>query len=480
MKVNLMGILKLLKLVVKASVKNKLRGLGAKLTPLERVLLYNLNKIPDRVATILAVANIHPQFVDPSASWVELLDDVDKNVELTKKLYERYPADNFTMLYWGGPLLGAGLYEMGVPFQLTEWNYPTNIDNIIKIADDLEAIEPPKIEGYFETSLQVFSKVQEEIPAIMTSPFLTSTFTLGCFLRSTELLLEDLKCYQRYTNATSERERRQIEDYCQTLGTYPTFFEDEMNRYSEIVLTTLERYKEYGIDPTGCVFWELYASPPSLDIEEFLTYVYPHIYSLYKSVKRYHPLGITYYPDSLARWKKLFEHAVNDKQYLPTISLPASITFPIATNGDLDCNHQAMIQLCKEYNQTYAATILPYFLRDASNEEIYQKVKEIVSAAVETQLPVMISPVAITNDTDPAKIDSFFQAVADHGNYRLAATKVSYRTLTKQQLHECPVCHNSTQLYYEDRKISCPSCHYSARFAGDEHMNYAVIFQSNA
>ncbi|MFX1465032.1 MAG: hypothetical protein ACFFA5_00975, partial [Promethearchaeota archaeon] len=87
-----MGLVKLLKLVIKASVKNKLRGFGVKLTPLERILLFNLNKLPDRVATILAVANIHPQFIDPSLSWVDLLHDVDKNVKLTKKLYERYPA----------------------------------------------------------------------------------------------------------------------------------------------------------------------------------------------------------------------------------------------------------------------------------------------------------------------------------------------------------------------------------------------------
>ncbi|MFX1518584.1 MAG: hypothetical protein ACFFCD_01480 [Promethearchaeota archaeon] len=468
-----MGLLKLLKLVLKASVKNKLRGFGVKLSPLERILLFNLNKIPDRVATILAVANIHPQFVDSSASWVNLLDDVDKNVELTKKLYQRYPVDNLTMLYWGGPLLSSGLYEMGVPFHLTEWNYPTNTDNIIKVADDLEKIHPPDIEGYFETALQVFCKAQEELPAIMISPFLTSTFTLGCFLRSTELLLEDLKCYQRYTQANSERERRQIEDYCQMLGTYPNFFEDEMSCYSQLVLTTLQRYKEYGVDPTGCVFWELYASPPSLDVDEFLSYVYPYIYNLYQSVKRYHPLGITYYPDSVERWRLLFEHAASDKQYLPTISLPAAITFPIASNGDLECNHQAMIQLCKAYHQPYTATILPYFIRDASKEEIYQKVKEIVEAAVTAQLPVMISPVAITNDTDPEKVDSFLQAVADHGNY----TTASYRTITKQQLQHCPTCHQSTELNYEERKLYCPSCHYTARFAGDEHMDYAVIIQ---
>jgi hypothetical protein len=470
-----MGLLKLLKLVIKASVKNKLRGFGVKLTPLERILLFNLNKLPDRVATILAVANIHPQFIDPSVSWVDLLHDVDKNVELTKKLYERYPVDNLTMLYWGGPLLGSGLYEMGVPFQFTEWNYPTNTDNIIKIADDMDNIHPPEIEGYFETSLQVFCKVQEELPEIMTSPFLTSTFTLGCFLRSTELLLEDLKCYQRYMQADSERERHQIEDYCQTLGSYPTFFVDEMKTYSELVLTTLQRYKEYGIDLTGCVFWELYASPPSLDIDEFLTYVYPHIYDMYKSVKRYHPLGITYYPDSVERWRVLFDHAVSDKQYLPTISLPAAITFPIDNNGDLECDHQAMIRLCKEYNQPYTATILPYFIRDASKEEIYQKVKEIAESSVQAHLPVMISPVALTNDTEPEKVDIFFQAVCEHGNY----TTPAYRKLTKQQLKECPVCQQPTELCYEDRKVLCPSCHYTARFAGDEHMDYAVIIHEH-
>jgi Zn finger protein HypA/HybF involved in hydrogenase expression len=471
-----MGLLKLLKLVIKASVKNKLRGLGVTLTPLERILLFNLNKLPDRVATILAVANIHPQFVDPSVSWVDLLDDVDKNVELTKKLYQRYPVDNLTMLYWGGPLLSSGLYEMGVPFQLTEWNYPTNTDNIIKVADDLHTIHPPDIEGYFETALQVFCQAQDELPSIMISPFLTSTFTLGCFLRSTELLLEDLKCYQRYTLADTERERQQIEDYCHRLGSYPNFFEDEMTHYSQLVLTTLQRYKEYGIDPTGCVFWELYASPPSLDIEEFLTYVYPYIYNLYTSVKRYHPLGITYYPDSVERWKTLFDHAANDKQYLPTISLPSAITFPIASNGDLECDHQAMIQLCKTYNQPYTATILPYFLRDANKQEIYQKVKELVERAVQAQLPTMISPVAVTNDTDPEKVDTFFQAVCDHGNY---TSPTRYHIISKQQLLSCPNCHKPTQLNYGERKLYCPSCHYTARFAGDELMDYAVIFHEH-
>lgn len=475
-KVYIMGLLKLLKLVIKASVKNKLRGLGVTLSPLERTLLFNLNKVPDRVATILVAANTHPKFVDPSVSWIDLLDDVDKNVELTRKLYERFPVDCITMLYWGGPLLSSGLHEMGVPFQFTEWNYPTNTDNIIKVADDLDSIHPPEIEGYFETALQVLVKVQEELPDILTGPFISSTFTLGCFLRSTELLLEDLRYYQRFINAETESERRKIEDYCHTLGIYPTFFLDEMKTFGELVLKIVQRYREYGIDPTGTVFWELYASPPSLDVDEFLEYVYPHIYDMYKTVQRYHPLGITYYPDTLERWKLLFDHAVSDKQYLPTISLPAAVTFPIDEQGDLDCNHHEMIRLCKEYNRPYAVAILPYFLRDATKEEIYQKIKEIMEFSVQAQLPVMISPAALTNDTDPEKVDSFFQAVLDHGNY----SQQPYRKLTKQQLKQCPVCHKPTQLSFEERRVFCPSCHYSAQFAGDEHMDYAVIIKANS
>jgi uroporphyrinogen-III decarboxylase len=470
-----MGLFKLLKLIIKASVKNKLRGLGVTLTPLERTLLFNLNKLPDRVTTILIAANTHPKFVDPSVSWVDLLDDVDKNVELTKQLYQRFPVDSLTMIYWGGPLLSSGLHEMGVPFQLTEWNYPTNTDNIIKVADDLDDIYPPAIEGYFETALQVIGRVQEEFSELLAIPFICSPFTLGCFLRSTELLLEDLRYYQRYITAENEIQRKRIEDHCHMLGTYPSFFVDEMKTFSELVLKIVKQYQAYGIDITGTFFWELYASPPSLDVDEFLEYVYPYIYDMYKEVQRYHPMGITYYPDTLERWKLLFDHASIDKQYLPTISLPVAMTFPIDEQGDLSCNHQAMIRLCKEYNRPYGAAILPYFIRDAQTQEVYDKVKEIVESSVQSQLPVMISPIALTNDTEPEKVDAFFKAVLDYGNYQ----QQPYRKLKKSQLKTCPSCHNPTQINFEDRTLVCPSCHYSARFAGDEHMNYAVIIQEN-
>jgi uroporphyrinogen-III decarboxylase len=470
-----MGLFKLLKLIIKASVKNKLRGLGVKLTPLERTLLFNLNKVPDRVTTILIAANTHPKFIDPSVSWVDLLEDVDKNVSLTKKLYQRFPVDSLTMIYWGGPLLSSGLHEMGVPFQFTEWNYPTNTNNIIKVADDLDNIHPPEIEGYFETALQVIGRVQDEFTEIFAIPFISSPFTLGCFLRSTELLLEDLRYYQRYSNAKNEAEQQKIEDHCHMLGSYPTFFVDEMKCFSELVLNIVQKYQQYGIDITGTFFWELYASPPSLDVDEFLEYVYPYIYDMYKEVQRYHPMGITYYPDTLDRWKLLFDHAITDKQYLPTISLPVAMTFPIDETGDLACNHQEMIRLCKEYNRPYGAAILPYFIRDAKSEEVYDKVKEIVESSVQSQLPVMVSPIALTNDTEQEKVDAFFKAVLEYGNY----SRPSYRKLNKQQLKNCPACHNPTHVNFEERTIRCPSCHYHARFAGDQHMTYAVIIKEN-
>jgi hypothetical protein len=340
---------------------------------------------------------------------------------------------------------------------------------------ELSHIYPPEIEGYFETALQVIGRVQDEFTEILAIPFISSPFTLGCFLRSTELLLEDLRYYQRFINSENEIEQKKIEDHCNMLGTYPTFFVDEMKTFSDMVLKIVQKYQEYDIDLTGTFFWELYASPPSLDVDEFLEYVYPYIYDMYKEIQRYHPMGITYYPDTLDRWKLLFDHAITDKQYLPTISLPVAMTFPIDETGDLACNHQEMIRLCKEYKRPYGAAILPYFIRDAETEEVYAKVKEIVESSVQSQLPVMISPIALTNDTDHEKVDAFFQAVLECGNY----SHQPYRKLKKQQLKHCPVCHNPTQIAFEERKILCPSCHYTARFAGDEHMDYAVIIKEN-
>ncbi len=468
-----MGLVKLLKLILKASLKNKLRPLGVKLTPLERTLLFNLNILPDRVTTILVAANTHPKFIDPAVSWIDLLDDVDKNIALTKKLYQRFPVDSLTMIYWGGPLLSSGLHEMGVPFQFTEWNYPTNTANIIKVADDLDNLQPPAIEGYFETALQVIGRVQDELSEILTCPFICSPFTLGCFLRSTELLLEDLRYYQRYMAAENPTDQKKIEEHCSMLGTYPTFFVDEMTTFSEVVLKIVQRYQDYGIDLTGTFFWELYASPPTLDVDEFLTYVYPYIYDMYKAVQRYHPLGITYYPDSVERWRALFDHSLTDKQYLPTITLPVAMTFPIDESGDLDCNHREMIRLCKQYHRPYGAAILPYFMRDATSHDVYEKVKDIVQFSVQSQLPVMISPIALTNDTDQEKVDAFFQAVLTHGSY----TQQPYRKLAKDQLTRCPLCRTPTSIFFDERKLTCPACHYTAWFAGDEHMDYAVIIR---
>ncbi|MFB0544882.1 MAG: hypothetical protein ACETVN_04140, partial [Asgard group archaeon] len=123
----------------------------------------------------------------------------------------------------------------------------------------------------------------------------------------------------------------------------------------------------------------------------------------------------------------------------------------------------------------YGAAILPYFIRDAKSEEVYDKVKEIVESSVQSQLSVMISPIALTNDTEQEKVDAFFKAVLEYGNY----SRQPYRKLNKQQLKSCPVCHNPTQVNFEERTILCPSCHYRARFAGDEHMDYAVVIKEN-
>ncbi len=410
-----MGILNVLKLVVKGNFKNYLRR---SLSNSERFILTTMGKCTDRVSTILVPMNIDPKFVNPKYHWKLFLKDPKFNIEVARKLIYLYNPDMIANVYWGGPLLGSGLPEMGVPMQIVNWNYPTNVDTIVKDAEDLAGIDIPDSSEYFHYSVETYALAQEEFPESIQSPLITGPFTLGCFVRGQIQLMEDFVSYLSYINAESEKEKKLIEKYCEEeLEIYPTFFLDEIEVYKEIVKKIIREYRRNDVDPLGTIIWELYASPPIVEVKDFLEHVYPYVLDTLKLLKRQNP-AVTYYPNTEGSYEKLLRLSVKEKKYSPLTTLVAPICFDVNRMGILDVDDAQMIKLCGEISRCYTYTVMPYFLRDALATEVYNHVANLCKLAVQNETPLIITPVAITSDTPKQNIDAVFKAVEDHGYYR--------------------------------------------------------------
>jgi hypothetical protein len=393
--------------IIKNIVRGKVKmSRGRPLTGSERFLLTSLFSRIDRVATLLVPSNIHPKLLDSDYDFVRLTKNWEANLELFDILRKRFPtADAAMPASWLG-LAGMGQVEMGTTMRITPMVEPSpDVYALDKMS--LEDLELPKLEGFLKNQIELIVGTQKMYPDMNSPPIIEGSFDLAILLRG-EKVFNDFNLYKSFVNAPNEEQKEKIKKRGD-----PTFFPRLMDFTTEASIHIGKMYKEQGVGMLGCVIVNQYANPPIMSPNDFLTYIYPYVETVWKEFKRYRPTA-GYMPPSPAVAKEIGEYRA-----LSGIACFNNYMFPQNEIGlTPHAYDEEMIQLSKELKTPYQYLIHGKFLRDGTKEEIEAQVKRVCEYAVENEVPFAIGVAAVPLGTDLTKIDLILNSVEKYGVYR--------------------------------------------------------------
>ena len=393
--------------IIKDIVKGKLKmTLGRPLTGSERFLLTSLFSKIDRVATLLVPSNIHPQLLDPDYDFVRLTNNWEANLELFAIMRERFPNVDAAMpASWLG-LAGMGQVEMGTTMRISPMIEPSpDVYALDKMS--LEELELPKLEGFLKNQIELIVETQERYPEMNSPPIIEGSFDLAILLRG-EKLFNDFILYKSFVNATDSEQKEKIKKKGD-----PTFFPRLMDFATEASIHIGKMYKEQGINMLGCVIVNQYANPPIMSPNDFITYIYPYVETVWKEFKKYRPTA-GYMPPS-----PTVANEISNYQALSGIACFNNYMFPQNEIGlTPEAYDEEMIRLSKEIKTPYQYLIHGKFLRDGTKEEIEAQVKKICELAVKNEVPLGLGVAAVPLGTDLTKIDLILNSVEKYGVYR--------------------------------------------------------------
>ncbi len=393
--------------IVKDIVRGKLKvSRGRPLTGSERFLLVSLFSRVDRVATLLVPSNIHPQLLDPAYDFVRLTKNWEANLELFDILRKRFPtADAAMPASWLG-LAGMGQVEMGTTMRISPMVEPSpDVYALDKMS--LEDLDLPKLEGFLKNQIELIVGTQDRYPDINSPPIIEGSFDLAILLRG-EKLFNDFILHKSYVNAKNEDQKEKIKKKGD-----PTFFSRLMDLATEASIHIGKMYKERGVGMLGCVIVNQYANPPIMSPNDFLTYIYPYVETVWKEFKKYRPTA-GYMPPSPTVAKE-----IGDYRALSGIACFNNYMFPQNEIGLTPVAYdEEMIQLSKELKTPYQYLVHGKFLRDGTKEEIEAQVKRVCELAVENKVPFAVGVAAVPLGTDLTKIDLILNSVAKYGVYK--------------------------------------------------------------
>ena len=379
---------------------------GRPLNGTQRFLLTSLFSKIDRVATLLVPSNVHPQLLDPDYDFVRLTNNVEANLELFAILRERFPNVDAAMpASWLG-LAGMGQVEMGTTMRISPMVEPSP-DIYALDKKSLEELELPKMEGFLKNQIDLCVKTQERYPEMMSPPILEGSFDLAILLRG-EKFFNDFILYKNFITATNSDQKEKIKKKGD-----PSFFPRLMDFATEASIHIGKMYKEEGVNMLGAVIVNQYANPPIMSPNDFLTYIYPYVETVWKEFKKHRPTA-GYMPPSPA--------VANEISSFPALSGIACFNNYMFPQNEIgltpDTYDEEMIQLSKELKTPYQYLIHGKFLRDGTKEEIEAHVKKVCELAVENQVPMGLGVAAVPLGTDLTKIDLILNSVEKYGVYK--------------------------------------------------------------
>lgn len=393
--------------IIKDIVKGKVKmTVGRPLNGGERFLLISLFSRVDRVATLLVPSNVHPQLLDPKYDFVRLTSSVEANLELFDILRERFPQVDAAMpASWLG-LAGCGQVEMGTTMRISPMIEPSPEIYALD-TKSFEELELPKMEGFLKTQIELCAEINDRYPEMMSPPIIEGSFDLAILLRG-EKLFKDFILYKDYLNAKDSVQKEKIKKRGD-----PTFFPKIMDFATEASIHIGKMYKEQGINMLGMVIVNQYANPPIMSPDDFLTYIYPYVETVWKEFKKHRPTA-GYMPPSPSSAKEISKYPA-----LSGIACFNNYMFPQNEIGlTSDIYAEEMINLSKELRTPYQHLIHGKFLRDGTKKEIEAHIKKMCELAVENNVPMGIGIAAVPLGTDLSKIDLILESVNAYGVYK--------------------------------------------------------------
>lgn len=399
-------MLGLMKTMVGGFVKNTF---NRPLSSGQRVFVTMFGKIPDRIPITGGVTNINPFWVDKTKyDYYKLTHEPQLTYEYISDLMELLPEVDWWAEPWvGGLMLSEGAAECGTVFEFPKETFAYPVRYAINDANDLDTLKLQE-GGYLGLYIETLAHIKDMFPHLMFPAVIPCPWTLGTFIRGADRLIEDFLIYKNYINTESAARRRKLEQRAAMRAIDPLFWEREMNAYLEICLEIRDRHKEAGTFGPGTIGYDLYASPPNLDVDSYSQYVLSYAEQVMKGIM----MGmITWQPTSPDEIKEM-------RKYYKGIMV-GNIGFEIDMLGHFNQEHEeATVDLAKEVKNPAYMMVAPDFIRDASQQAVAAWASNLCSMITEKQAPALLIFVGIPAHTPKENVRTVVDVVMEEGYYR--------------------------------------------------------------
>ncbi|MFQ6123181.1 MAG: hypothetical protein ACE5R6_01055 [Candidatus Heimdallarchaeota archaeon] len=381
---------------------------GKKLSGRQRTLLALMGKIPDRIPLACGIANINPFWVNPSKyDYFKLVNDPKLSLEFIQDLMELIPDIDWWGEPWlGGVMLSEGACECGTIFEFPRDTFAYPIKYPVNEAKDLDALHL-QLGGYLENYIETLGLVRDEFPNLLFPPLIPCPWTLGTFLREADRLIQDFILYKNYIETESAARRRKLERRAQARAIDPLFWECEMEVFLNLCFEVRDRHKEAGTLGFGTTVYDLYGSPPNLDIEAYAQYVYPFT----KEILR----GLQFSP---LIWQPTSPEEINHMKQIFKGLLIGNLGYEIDEYGLFSRKFdESTIDVAKGLKSLVAMNIAPDFLRDADVTQIQEYSSHLCALAIKKRVPALFSIIGIAAHTPRDNVRATINVVLKEGYY---------------------------------------------------------------
>lgn len=400
-----MGLLGLMKDIVYGFAKLKF---GKTLSGRQRTLIALMGKIPDRIPIASGISNINPFWVNSSKyDYVKLANDPKLSLEFIRDLMELVPDIDWWGEPWlGGVMLSEGACECGTIFEFPSDTFPYPIKYPINEAKDLDMLHLQK-NGYLENYIETLGLVRDEFPNLLFPPLIPCPWTLGTFLREADRLIQDFILYKNYIETESAARRRKLERRAQARAINPLFWEREMEVFLNLCFEVRDRHKEAGTLGFGTTVYDLYGSPPNLDVEAYAQYVYPFTKEILRGLQFAPLIWQPTSPEEIKQMKQIFKGL-----------LIGNLGYEIDEFGLFSRQFdESTIEIAKGLKSVVAMNIAPDFMRDADETQIREYASHLCSLAVEKRVPALFSIIGIAAHTPKENVRAAINVALEEGHY---------------------------------------------------------------